>query len=59
MKTYDIIKIKNGYQVIWFWANSYTKTGFKSLENFVENGFFESRKDAENYSNELQFFGEE
>ena len=58
MKTYDVIKVENGYQVIWFWANDYIKTGFKSLENYVDNGFFKDKNDAENYANELEFFGE-
>ena len=58
MKTYTIIEINNGFQVVWFWANDYIKTGFKPLMNFVENGFFKDRKEAENLANELELIGE-
>jgi hypothetical protein len=44
--------------VVWFWSNEYIKTGFKSFENFVEDGFFKTKKEAENHANELEFFGE-
>ena len=58
IKTYDVIEVKNGYQVIWFWGGSYIQTGFKAYENHVKDGFFTNRNDAENYANELQFFGD-
>tara|TARA_Y100001963_G_scaffold131557_1_gene189110 strand:- start:1696 stop:1890 length:195 start_codon:yes stop_codon:yes gene_type:complete len=58
-KSYDVIEVKNGYQVIWFWGGSFTQTGYESLENYVDNGFFKNRDDAENYANELEFFGED
>tara|TARA_R110002020_G_scaffold351613_1_gene564794 strand:+ start:1455 stop:1631 length:177 start_codon:yes stop_codon:yes gene_type:complete len=58
MKSYKVIKINKGFQVVWFWANSYTKTGFQSSENFVKNGFFKTEEEAENFANELEFFGE-
>jgi hypothetical protein len=58
MKTYSVIKLNNGFQVVWFWSNEYIKTGFKSFENFVEDGFFKTKKEAENHANELEFFGE-
>ena len=57
MKTYSVKKVKNGYQVIWFWSGDYIKTGFKAYENNVKDGFFKNRGDAENYANELSFFG--
>ena len=34
------------------------KTGFKAYENNVKDGFFKNRGDAENYANELSFFGQ-
>ena len=58
MKTYDVRKVENGYQVITLCSGYYIKTGFKSYENYVKDGFFKNREDAENYANELSYFGE-
>tara|TARA_R100001460_G_scaffold70984_1_gene111675 strand:- start:2733 stop:2909 length:177 start_codon:yes stop_codon:yes gene_type:complete len=54
MKIYDVIKITNGFQVVWYWSNGYTKTGFKALENFVDNGFFKTKLEAKNLAENLQ-----
>jgi hypothetical protein len=53
MKTYTIRKKSNGYQVVWFWGNSFTGSEFE-----VENGFFKSLSDAENLANNLQYGSE-
>ena len=50
MKTYKIKKVKNGYQVVWFWEGSFTGSEFK-----IENGFFKTLSEAENLAYELQF----
>ena len=54
MKIYDVIKIKNGFQVVWYWSGGYIKTGFKSSENFVNNGFFKTELEAQHYAENLQ-----
>ena len=50
MKTYKIKKVKNGFQVVWFWEGSFTGSEFK-----IENGFFKTLSEAENLAYELQF----
>ncbi len=54
IKMYDFIKVKNGYQVVWYWGGSFIKTGYKPYNNYVKNGFFKNRKDAEDFANNLQ-----
>ena len=54
MKTFAIRKKSKGYQVVWFWANSFTGSEFE-----VENGFFKSLSDAENLASNLEFEGGE
>ena len=54
MKIYKIKKVKNGYKVVWFWAGGFTfKSGFSS-EFEVENGFFKTLSEAENFAWELE-----
>lgn len=57
IKTYDVKKIKDGYQVIWYYGG-YKTNGYLSSENYVNNGFFKNLDDAQNFANELEFFGE-
>ena len=54
IKTYDIIRFKNGYQVIWFWGGSYINSGLKAYDNYVKDGWFLNRCDAESHANNLQ-----
>lgn len=54
MKVYDIMKVKNGFQIIWFWNGDYIKTGFKAYKNFVKNGFFKTKLEAQKRANDLQ-----
>ena len=54
MKTFAIRKKSKGYQVVWFWANSFTGSEFE-----VENGFFKSISGAENLAFNLEFEGGE
>mgnify|MGYP003117177969 CR=1 len=58
MKTYNVIKVTNGYQVVWSHCFEFIKTGFTAYQNYVDNGFFKKKQDAENYANELSHFGE-
>lgn len=54
MKTFAVRKKSKGYQVVWFWSNSFTGSEFE-----VENGFFKSMSDAENLACNLEFEGDE
>ena len=49
MKTYAVRKKSNGYQVVWFYGDSYfSNNGYDAYENEVVGAFFTSREDAEN-----------
>ncbi len=54
IKTYDVISFNGGYQVICFWGGSYVKYGFPAYDNYVEDGWFLNRCDAESHANNLQ-----
>ena len=49
-KTYAVRKVKNGYQVVWFWDYNSTGSEWK-----VPHGLFDNLKDAENYAYDLQY----
>ena len=43
MKTYNVIKVTNGYQVVWSHCFEFIKTGFTAYQNYVDNGFFKKK----------------
>ena len=49
MKIYKIKKVKNGFKVVWYWENSFTESEFE-----IENGFFETLSEADNFAWELE-----
>ena len=58
MKTYAIRKKNNGYQLVWFYSNSYfTNNGYDAYENEVDGAFFKRREDAENEAMNLEMEG--
>ena len=49
MKNYTVRKKGNGYQVVWFYGDSYfSNNGYAAYEHEVVGAFFTSREDAEN-----------
>ena len=55
VKTYDVRKSGKGWQVVWHYGGSYTKTGYLASENDVKDGYFTSLNDAENHANNLAY----
>ena len=54
MKTYAVRKVKNGYQVVWFY-NSSRYGSYSESENKVADGFHKNLADAENHANNLAY----
>ena len=55
MKTYAIRKKRNGYQVVWFYGDSYfSKNSYNAYENEVDGAFFKRPEDAENEAMNLE-----
>ena len=55
-KTYAVRKKNNGYQVVWFYGDSYfSANGYDAYEHDVDGAFFKSPEDAENEAMNLQY----
>ena len=54
MKTYAVRKVKNGYQVVWFY-NSDRYGSYSESENKVAGGVHKNLADAENQANNLAY----
>jgi hypothetical protein len=54
MKVYETIKVKNGYQVVWFWYSDINQIEIDA--HYVENGFFTTEQKAKNYIKKINLY---
>ena len=54
MKVYETIKVKNGFQVVWFWYSDINKINIDA--HYVKNGFFTTKQKAKNYIKKINLY---
>jgi|TARA_B110000495_G_C23024573_1_gene608514 hypothetical protein len=55
-KSYDVRKVKKGFQVVYYYPGGFISDGIQSSFNDVYEGLFDNLKDAEQLANELEHF---
>ena len=54
MKVYETIKVKNCFEVVWFWYSDINKINIDA--HYVKNCFFTTKHKAKNYIKKINLY---